>query len=568
VPVAARRAEVHLVIRANACREFRNDIAWNDKAGFVETALPHHPGNGHDVRGRCGHEARSVDEDRAAVGRLGELSRLDLYSDRCPGRKASDQDFICLVVWKGPEQAAVLEEGQSSLYLLFAPEADQPVFIQNRLNFECQRRPVLFGAQPFREVVEGHQVLRPAVAWDRMYGHVGNEHLPAAVSHPRGFPLEGRGVHHQHEGSEVVTVEVYADDELIGREEVLLVNRDHSLGAGQVRLRLDLQCQVGAIVEPVNYRIEAAVEFRKEDMEAASRLCDERRPDQELARLADGILTAVGPAGLEVGHSVRSVVEDAVSSKRQNHGMRIAVLCDIHGNLPALQAVLAEVEKAGVDLVVFGGDVAAGPMPVETIEVLAGYRGSARFVRGNADRLMVETFDGARIPSEALDLWPATILNRTHRDFLNKFEQVVEVQVNGLGLVVCCHAGLDSDELPIITPATPDEVIAEALASAHGNLVVAGHTHMQFDRRVAGGRMVNAGSVGRPYADQPGAYWALLGPEVDLRRTAYDFAAAAEAVRRTAVPEREELAADIVRPPTAEEAIKVFENMAGRAYPR
>jgi predicted phosphodiesterase len=248
--------------------------------------------------------------------------------------------------------------------------------------------------------------------------------------------------------------------------------------------------------------------------------------------------------------------------------MRIAVLCDIHGNLPALQAVLAEVEKAGVDLVVFGGDVAAGPMPVETIEMLAGYSRPARFVRGNADRQMVELFDGLRHATEALDLWPATMLSRTHRDFLNSFEPSVEVAVDGLGSVVCCHAGLDSDELPIITPATRDAVIAEAVASAHGNLVVAGHTHMQFDRRVTNGRMVNAGSVGKPYAAEPGAYWALLGPEVELRRTAYDFAAAAEAVRRTAVPEREELAADIIRPPTAEEAITIFENMAGRAYPR
>jgi predicted phosphodiesterase len=248
--------------------------------------------------------------------------------------------------------------------------------------------------------------------------------------------------------------------------------------------------------------------------------------------------------------------------------MRIAVLCDIHGNLPALQAVLAEVEQAGVDLVVFGGDVAAGPMPVETIEVLAAYRGPARLVCGNADRLMVEAFDGMPKAAEGPDSWPASMINRTHRDFLSSFEPSVEVAVDGLGMVICCHAGLDSDELPIITPATPDEVIVEALASAHGRLVVAGHTHMQFDRRVAGGRMVNAGSVGKPYADQPGAHWALLGPEVEFRRTAYDFAAAAEAVRRTAIPEREEWAADVVRPPTAEEAITVFENMAGRAYPR
>ena len=248
--------------------------------------------------------------------------------------------------------------------------------------------------------------------------------------------------------------------------------------------------------------------------------------------------------------------------------MRVAVLCDIHGNLPALQAVLAEVEKSRVDLIVFGGDVAAGPMPVETIELLAAYRGPSRFVRGNADRLMVESFDGAHKNGGAPDSWPASMLRGTHRDFLGAFESSVEVAVEGLGIVICCHAGLDSDEVPIITPGTPDEVIAEALASAHGHLVIAGHTHMQFDRRVSNGRMVNAGSVGKPYAGQPGAYWALLGPEVELRRTSYDFAAAAEAVRQTAIPQGEEWAADIVRPPTAEEAITLFEKMAGRAYPR
>ena len=247
--------------------------------------------------------------------------------------------------------------------------------------------------------------------------------------------------------------------------------------------------------------------------------------------------------------------------------MRIAVLCDIHGNLPALQAVLAEVEGAGVDLVVFGGDVAAGPMPVETIEALAAYAGPARFVRGNADRQMVESFDGMPRAGNTSDSWLASMLNPSHRDFLSTFEPSVELDVDGLGLVVCCHAGLDSDEVPIITPGTPDDVIVDALAGAHDRLVVAGHTHMQFDRRVAHGRMVNAGSVGKPYADQPGAYWALLGPEVELRRTGYDFEAAAEAIRRTAIPQREEWAAEVVRPATAEEAISVFEKMAGRAYP-
>src|ERR1700730_16954174 len=220
--------------------------------------------------------------------------------------------------------------------------------------------------------------------------------------------------------------------------------------------------------------------------------------------------------------------------------MRIAVLCDIHGNLPALEAVLAEVEEAQVDLIVFGGDVAAGPMPVETIKALAGYEGRARFVRGNADRLMVERYDGAR-QVEGPDAWPASLLSRDQRDFLSSFEPSVELTVDGLGIVLCCHAGPDSDELPIITPATPDSVIAQALANTYAEVVVAGHTHMQFDRRVRSVRMVNAGSVGRPYAARPGAYWALLGPEVDLRRTEYNFDAAAEAVRRTEHPDREEL---------------------------
>jgi hypothetical protein len=93
-------------------------------------------------------------------------------------------------------------------------------------------------------------------------------------------------------------------------------------------------------------------------------------------------------------------------------------------------------------------------------------------------------------------------------------------------------------------------VIVEALASTQASVVVAGHTHMQFDRRVVGQRMVNA-----------------VGPEVDLRRSVYDFQAAAEAVGRTGFPEREDLASGIVRPPSAEEAITVFERSVGQAYP-
>jgi predicted phosphodiesterase len=242
--------------------------------------------------------------------------------------------------------------------------------------------------------------------------------------------------------------------------------------------------------------------------------------------------------------------------------MRIAALYDIHANLAALEAVLGAVDKLAPDLIVIGGDVAAGPMPTETITRLSGLTGPVRFVRGNADRYMVEAFDGR--PRDSVDGWPASQLSQSHRDFLAGFEATVESDVDGLGRVLFCHATPESDDGEIITPATPDAVIAAALADARTAVIVAGHTHMQFDRKVGDFRLINTGSVGMPYADEGGAYWALLGPGVDLRRTAYDFKAAAAAVRATGYPDRESFAASIVQPPTADQATDEFERRAGR----
>jgi predicted phosphodiesterase len=243
--------------------------------------------------------------------------------------------------------------------------------------------------------------------------------------------------------------------------------------------------------------------------------------------------------------------------------VRLAALYDIHGNLPALEAVLAEVAAESVDLILVGGDVAAGPMPVETIQRLAELGPHTRFVRGNADRYMVEAFDRGPGTGDQLGDWPAARLEPVHRDFLAGFEPTVELEVDALGPTLFCHATPASDE-PILTAATPDEVVEAALAHAGAALVVAGHTHMQFDRRVGHRRLVNAGSVGMPYADRPGAYWALLGPSVSLRRTDFDLESAAAAVRSTNFPGRDKFAEAILRPPTAQQAIAAFERQAGR----
>ena len=209
----------------------------------------------------------------------------------------------------------------------------------------------------------------------------------------------------------------------------------------------------------------------------------------------------------------------------------VAVLCDIHGNLPALDAALGELEADPPDAVVVGGDSAAGPMPVEVLGRLRSLPWPVHWLRGNADRFVVMGFDGT-IPAKLLehplfaaDAWSARFLTRADRDFLDGLPQLLRLEVAGLGSVLFCHATARSDE-ERVTVVTPEARLARILAEADAPLVVAGHTHRQFDRAAGGRRMVNAGSVGRPYEHEPGAYWLRLGPGVELRRTGYDTGAA------------------------------------------
>jgi predicted phosphodiesterase len=212
--------------------------------------------------------------------------------------------------------------------------------------------------------------------------------------------------------------------------------------------------------------------------------------------------------------------------------MRVAALYDIHGNLPALEAVLAEVEAAAPDLVIVGGDVVAGPLPAETLERLVALGDRVRWVMGNADRKVVEAYDRGGRPQDPedaidrLDAWVARHLTRAQRDRLAAFEPLVRAEVDGLGPVLFCHGSPRSDE-EIITAVSPDERLAPMLDGVSERVVVCGHTHHQFDRRVHATRVLNAGSVGRPYEDEPAAYWLWLGPGAELRRTAYDIASAA-----------------------------------------
>jgi predicted phosphodiesterase len=247
--------------------------------------------------------------------------------------------------------------------------------------------------------------------------------------------------------------------------------------------------------------------------------------------------------------------------------MRIAALYDIHGNLPALEAVLRDVERERPNLIVFGGDLAIGPLLRPTIERLMALTTPAHFVRGNTDREVVAVFDGLppspNLPQIVRDklAWEAGQLDRAHRDFLANFTPPVAFTADGLGDVLFCH-GSPRDEDEIITAVTSDERLARIVAAVTQPLVVCGHSHMQFDRRVGGTRVVNAGSVGSPYGE-PGAYWLLLGPAVSLRRTEYDLDDAAAHIRASGYPWADDLIErDLRHPAGAAETAARFERYA------
>jgi putative phosphoesterase len=240
--------------------------------------------------------------------------------------------------------------------------------------------------------------------------------------------------------------------------------------------------------------------------------------------------------------------------------MRIAVLSDVHGNLPALEAVLGEVEGEGFDLVVSGGDVVAGPMPRECLERLAALGDRIRWVMGNADREVIDAFDGrlAEDPEDPVAVvahFAAAGLDRAHRDLLASFAPTVEVG----GRVLVCH-GTPRSDTAIVTPRVDPGRLAEIVAGVRAPVVVGGHVHLQFLQRSGATLWANAGSVGMPYEGAPGAYWLALTSEApDLRRTLYDVAAAEGALRATGYRDVADVAAAIAGAVSREEAMDAFD---------
>lgn len=245
--------------------------------------------------------------------------------------------------------------------------------------------------------------------------------------------------------------------------------------------------------------------------------------------------------------------------------MQVAAIYDIHGNLPALEAVLQEIRQAKVDCLVVGGDVVPGPMPRETITCLLEVDIPVRFIYGNCEVAVLEQMAGrdpAAVPEQHRPIvrWTAEQLHPEYESLLAGWPKTLRVEIPGLGGVLFCHA-TPRNENECFTRLTPEDRLLPVFEEANVPVVVCGHTHMQFDRMIGRTQVVNAGSVGMPFGE-PGADWLLLGPGVQLRHTSYDLTKAAGRIRETNYPEAEDFAArSVLQPPSEREMLEVFTNV-------
>jgi predicted phosphodiesterase len=253
--------------------------------------------------------------------------------------------------------------------------------------------------------------------------------------------------------------------------------------------------------------------------------------------------------------------------------MRVAALYDIHGNLPALEAVLGDIRQADVDQIVVGGDVVPGPMPRETLGHLLDLDLPTHFIYGNGELAILAqmagvrtgpvtywgTTSGARPPESIVEIyrWTAAQLQPEFEPVLARWPKTLQLEIDGLGHVLFCHSTPRS-ETEAFTRLTSESRLLPIFKGLNVRVVVCGHTHMQFDRMIGRTRVVNAGSVGMPFGE-PGAHWLLLGPDIQLRHTPYDLAKTAERIRATSYPQAEDFAThNVLQPPSGKEMLEAF----------
>ena len=242
--------------------------------------------------------------------------------------------------------------------------------------------------------------------------------------------------------------------------------------------------------------------------------------------------------------------------------MRVLALYDIHGNVDALDAVLADPRAAGPDAVVVGGDAVPGPFAAATLDRLEALEAPVHRLRGNGEREVAEALDaGEPAPDDLVARSAALSAGELGADRARPLASApLTLELNG---VLYCHASPRRDD-EMLTRLSSPERWAQVLAGVEAPVVVAGHTHQQDDRRVGGVRFVNAGSVGLPYEGDGAARWLWVADgEPELRRTPYDAAAAGRRMLAAGWPDERSVNAALVDPVEPMVVTRIFEATAG-----
>ena len=235
--------------------------------------------------------------------------------------------------------------------------------------------------------------------------------------------------------------------------------------------------------------------------------------------------------------------------------MRVLALYDIHGNVDALDAVLADRRAAAADAVVAGGDAVPGAFAREVLERLEALNVPVHWVRGNGEREVAEAVG-------EMEVMTADAIGAERAKRLGALPLTVE-----LDGVLYCHATPRRDD-EILTRLSSAERYADALAGVEARVVVAGHTHQQDDRDVGGIRFVNAGSVGLPYEGDGAARWLWIADGVpDLRQTNYDAGRAGRRMLDAGWPDERSIAAALIDPVEPIVVTRIFEEAASGQRP-
>ena len=227
--------------------------------------------------------------------------------------------------------------------------------------------------------------------------------------------------------------------------------------------------------------------------------------------------------------------------------MRIAALYDIHGNAPALEAVLSEI--GDVDVILIGGDVVWGPWPRETLALLQRLP-NATYILGNADR---DVFNRAPNGRQVTD-WCADQLTAEQLEFVRSWPATVS-----LDGMLFCH-GSPRRDTDRITIATPSERILGWCDGTDEKTIICGHTHAQFERQLGERLVVNPGSVGNPFGDA-GAYWAFYDSKWALRFTRYDTTTAVARILNSGFPRAERMAGELREPAPIEQSVRALDRI-------